>query len=199
MSKLFVIETACDKLTRGYIYDSLSKIGFLLGQVVKIEELDLPPDLSDINQLQKEHVIEFLNGRKLNLRRDKSPTFEIGQECKVKNLNGPKMIVIDNTKDDFISCGYYTPDGFWASLNFRKELLEEIREEEKPNLHDVQMFGFSMNQIVKDFPIIRSYIMSNEKIMAIKKVREITNLGLKEAKDFVEAVSIEMIKQWSAQ
>jgi ribosomal protein L7/L12 len=44
-----------------------------------------------------------------------------------------------------------------------------------------------MSNIINNYPVVRNYILANQKINAIKEVRTITGLGLKEAKDLVES------------
>ena len=58
-----------------------------------------------------------------------------------------------------------------------------------------RLMGKERFQNVEVSDVVRNYILRDQKIYAIKQVREETHIGLKEAKDWVEAYQLQLESQ----
>ena len=147
----------------------------------------------------------------LNLRRHNENKLREGDLCMVEGLeHSPKMLIehIGESEDpnESIQKKHISAMCCWFVNNdlkryvFKVEQLKKVTKEEPvkkvSKIQDSNMYGISMNQIARDYPTFREHMYEGRKINAIKEVRGLTDLGLKEAKDMVEAVTPIMIANW---
>lgn len=146
----------------------------------------------------------------LNLRRHNENKLKIYDICIVDGLDhSPKMMVEhiaeaddpDNKEKKIpsASCIWFVNNELQRQV-FKIDCLKKYVKEEKAvnnsNLPDSIMNGCSLNTLAKDHLDFRNYMFEERKIDAIKVAREITGMGLKEAKDFVESVTPTMLSNW---
>lgn len=70
-------------------------------------------------------------------------------------------------------------------LKEAKDFVEDIQSGKKPQIRINKIESIFSEQVAEEVKVLLS---NGEKIGAIKRVRELTNVGLREAKDFVEEI-----------
>lgn len=133
-----------------------------------------------------------LGRRRINLRKSTN-ALQVSSVCKVKNISGPDMMVeyirSEKAGEEMIEiaqCIWFV-QGIMHRAAIQTSQLE-VKEEEK--------VLSIMETMIKRNPSILLNIINDKKILAIKTVRDISGLGLKEAKDLVESVTQIDIEKW---
>lgn len=163
----------------------------------EIDESDITQEPASIDQGGS---VE-LGRRRINLRKTKTYSIPIGGTCKIRLLQGPTMLIEDitfqknqspiakDTKEVEVAQCVWFNNNVMNRAVFKTADLEVIEA-----INDSQLS--TMSRVIKQHPAVLQEILDGQKINAIKKVREITGLGLKEAKDLVESVSPFDIERW---
>jgi hypothetical protein len=173
-----------------------------MGEVVSfnVSEIDESDILVGEPNIDQGGSVE-LGRRRINLRKSKEYSIPAGSACRVRAIKGPTMLVEDvsyqknqqakigDTKEyEIAQCIWFANDVMNRAV-FKATDLELIETVEPAKMSTI-------NNIIKQYPAVLQEILDGQKINAIKKVREITGLGLKEAKDLVESVTSLDIERW---
>lgn len=127
----------------------------------------------------------------INLRRGKS-SFKVGDVCILKNIKSPKMIIeiMPERKEKDIQvaqCIWFCNEVLNRAM-FNCSTLQLLIEEEKTEPAELNREDYRSKVLANHSAMLR--IQQGKKTDAIKLVRELTGLGLKEAKDLVESLSL---------
>lgn len=158
---------------------------------MKVNSIELQKDdFVDSDEKKTDGVVE-LGRRRINLRRGKSP-LKIGDLCTVKNIKSPKMIIeiMPERKEKDIQvaqCIWFCNEVLNRAM-FNCSTLQLLIEEEKTEPAELNREDYRSKVLANHSAMLR--IQQGKKIDAIKLVRELTGLGLKEAKDLVESLSL---------
>ena len=195
--KYFLVEGTGESDYPGYmdILDVLqsnfnSSHKFSISEVEENDILIPPPNIDQGGSVE-------LGRRKINLRKSKEFSLPIGSICKLKGIEGPTMLVEDidfrvdtGKKYEVAKCVWFK-DSCINSSAFNVDVLEVIKDSSTAPMS-------VMSRLIKDHPVILQYILDGQNINAIKVIREVEGLGLKEAKDLVDDISQMDIVRWKA-
>lgn len=125
----------------------------------------------------------------MNFRADARP--KIGQLVILKGINSPQMVVKE-VIDENVTTIWFDLANKCHEHTFSYTLLTILSESTYVKSF-VTKQGLDLTEYIKD-PTFRGYIDADQKIRAIKQLRELARIGLKEAKDAVDELIIN--KRW---
>lgn len=125
----------------------------------------------------------------MNLRNDNTP--HRGDVVTMKSIPGPRMLVLADEEDGEVSVTWFDTNHVLHEAKFG---LDVIEKDKLPTIDfKAIQVPYGTENRLKEVVKMSSFaeaMAKNQKIQAIKYVREYTGLGLKEAKDFVESPEI---------
>lgn len=181
--------------------------GVIVKTAKELNEDDFIQETSSIDQSK----IAELSRRRINLRNgNSSGKLGFGNVVKVKHLKNSPEMLLENIRSEtdpdtkiqreVAQCSWFN-NGVLQRTLFDSRHIEEVEVIESKKIHsnsqDVIMYGHSMNKLALTDRSIVEDLSAGRKINAIKTVRAHTDLGLKESKDMVEAVTTNMISNWN--
>ena len=181
------------------------------------EDLEEEPITCKVGMLEQDDFIEtadtketpesvVLGRRRINLRKHKD-SLQAGCKVRLKDMQGPDMLLEQigdaPNKIDPLAKQIRVGQCCWfdgKALHRDGFILDQLEQVEYPVKsspeQDMQFDGFSLNAIASGHPAFKNYVIQGAKLNAIKELRGITNTGLKESKDAVESITLQMIKNW---
>ena len=130
------------------------------------------------------------------------PKIMIGDTVKVDGIFGPFMKVTkleENGDETIARCIYFDDQKHFNFIDINTLLLERKEENTKTEInvekeYNYMMHGISLDNIVTNS--LKLYMIGEQKLQAIKEVRALSGLGLKEAKEFVEGIPYHIVNKF---
>jgi ribosomal protein L7/L12 len=142
-----------------------------------------------------------LTGEYMNLRGgiERSSKIQFGDKVCLWNLDHRPIMLVTNVDEEkqTATCQWFKTDFGLDGEVFPMELLERVKDAKttsSTSKYNYIMHGVSLDTIVTDS--LKEHISSGQKIHAIKEVRALSGLGLKEAKEFVEGIPYHILYQF---